>query len=650
MTDALLLLLGAGAVLALMVGPTCFAVRRLGASWLLVLALAPAAGLGLAALAAIAAPFAGLRWGPLPFALASLLLIGAAEGLRRLGVRLPETMLAGRLMPPRTVRWAPLWVMGAAAVAVVPIARAAGSADAILERWDTLYHLSALQRIRETGTGSSLAVGSVSNTTGAPTFYPAAAHDLISLVPGVPIPVLLNGAVLALAIVPWALGIALLARVLLLRIPWAPFAAAVLALLAPASPADEWVHLSAIPNLIGFAALPGLLAAAVALWRSLLADDAPRLVRASIASALVLSLGGIGLALAQPNVAVTALLLLAVLTFCDALPRAGRAPWLLALPLLLLAPIGVLAWTPLGSTVTDFVGGLQVPWWNAVGEVVLGLLTVWPMALGMVIAALWWPGLVTFVRGEHRWFLLAWAVLVVLYLDAAVDSPLNLSVLFYRGQDRLAMPLTMVSCVLAVAGLRVWADALGRPDDTGRRPGATRPVVVLLVAAAVVAACWSYPPRLENAQKNFALEYPGRGRFLQADELAAWARVDPQMDHAKKVLASPFSGAAHMYAIYGQAVQFPVAGMTLQKSDGALVQSVPLAATSPKHCQNFRDFNIGYVYVDRISYQYSPMFNPLQRSLDGLGRVVFETDHSVLIEIDCTATEDGATGGRGARR
>src|SRR5690625_5500914 len=84
----------------------------------------------------------------------------------------------------------------------------AGRADAVLERWDTLYHLSALQRIRETGTASSLDLGSVSNSAGDPTPYPAGFHALASLVPGVEVPVLLNGAVLALATVAWVLGIA----------------------------------------------------------------------------------------------------------------------------------------------------------------------------------------------------------------------------------------------------------------------------------------------------------------------------------------------------------------------------------------------------------------------------------------------------------
>src|SRR5699024_7602455 len=158
------------------------------------------------------------------------------------------------------------WMGGAVAIAIAPIAIQAGRPDAVLERWDTLYHLSALQRIRETGIASSLQVGAVSNTEGDPTFYPAAFHALAALVPGVPTPILLRATVLALAVVPCILGIALLARTLFAEVAWAPLAAALTAALIPATPLDLWIHLSPIPNLSGFAALPGALAAAAALW------------------------------------------------------------------------------------------------------------------------------------------------------------------------------------------------------------------------------------------------------------------------------------------------------------------------------------------------------------------------------------------------
>src|SRR5699024_5168239 len=146
------------------------------------------------------------------------------------------------------------------------------------------------------------------------------------------------------------------------------------------------------------------------------------------AAVATVGLAGVGLALLHPNAAVTALILLAVVTAVTGMPLWRRQPWLVAVPVLALFPVAVLTYTPLGARVTGFSGGLQVPWWASLGEVGLGLLTVWPMALGAVIAVLWWPGLVTTLRSPQRWLSVAWLVIAVMYLDAAVDSPLDLSV------------------------------------------------------------------------------------------------------------------------------------------------------------------------------------------------------------------------------
>lgn len=633
--------------------PGYAAARVLGGARLLALALAPALAAASAGVSAIAAPVAGLRWSLLPFLLGAALLIAVAFGLRTLGVRLPSTVLDGRLAPARVVPGGGAWIAGAVLIAVAPIAYRAGRPDAVLERWDTLYHLSALQRIRESGTASSLHLGSVSNSAGDPTPYPAGFHALASLVPSIEIPIVLNGAVLALATVPWILGIALLARAVFPSVAWAPFAAAVVAALIPASPLTLWIHLSPIPNLTGMAALPGALAAAAALWGALL----PRLTRRRsqrspahayepvlrpvLATSAAVGLAGVGLGLLHPNVAVTALILLAVLTAVTTLPHWRRRPWLIALPAVALVPVALLSYTPLGAAVTGFNGGLEVPWWTALGEVALGLLTVWPMALGVMLAALWWPGLVTVFRSPHRWLGVAWAVIAVLYLDAALDAPLNLSVLYYRGQDRIAMPLAMLSAMLVVPGLQVWARALRRPDSEGRRAGTGRAMAAALIVLAVLAALSSVPSRLDNAAKNLSADYPGRGRFLQADERALFEQHVPQMDQSGTVLASPFSGAAHLYAMFGQDVRLPVAGMAYSDLDYDLIYAVEDAATDPQACALLDEHEIRYVYQERRPYQFHKTSDSVNYGTQDLGRVLFETDHSRMIEIDCAS---GATG------
>ncbi|MGO3209994.1 MAG: DUF6541 family protein, partial [Brachybacterium sp.] len=208
-----------------------------------------------------------------------------------------------------------------------------------------------------------------------------------------------------------------------------------------------------------------------------------------------------------------------------------------------------------------------------------------------------------------------------------------LSVLYFRGQDRLAIPLAMLSCVLVVPGIRWYAQRL-QISRSGGRP-LRAPLAAALVLVAVLGVLSSVPTRLGDAAKNFAQVYPGRGRFLQADELAQFARFAPEMDRSTSILASPYSGAAHMYALHGLPVHLPVAGVALTDADRAVIEAVPLAGTSPQHCRLLQDHGIGYVYQERLLYQIDPAFTSLGRDGDDLGAVVFETEHSRLIRVEC---------------
>ena len=626
--------------------PLFAALRVLGASRSLSLALAPAVSAAVAALGAILTEALHVRWGLLPYLLLCGAVLGATFVVRRWGTKLP-TDKADAAPLLRSVPGAVWWLLLGAASAIVPVALAFGRPDGVLERWDTLYHLNQLARIRETGEASSLTFGQIATSSADPAFYPAAFHALASLVPWAPIPVLLNAATAALAIVPWTVGCAVLARVLWPEARWGAFITALVALIAPAAPLNEWIHLSAIPNLTGVAMLPGVIAAAAAWWRdgALIIPTEPgahRLDRHALAPLLVLGTAGIGLVLMQPNVAVSALIVLAVMTAVSAWQRPGlstRERAIMAVvPILLLIPLAVLVWTPLGSAVTEFNGGLQVSFLQGIGEVGLGLLTVWPMPLGVALAALWWPGVLRALNQPSRWIAAGWMVFALLYVDAAIDSPLGLSVLYYRGQDRLSLPFTMLTTMLVIPGIQAWGTVFAR--RFGQAVVFRRPVGVgLLVLLLGIGSLVSVPSRLEKAELNARLDFPSRGRFLQEDELAAFDEHADELRDGEVILASPFSGAAHMYAIHGLRVRFPVAGMNLSSTDRNLLQSVPLASRSPAHCANLANEGIGYVYQERLPYQFAGAFSPLNRDLSGLGPVVFETSHSRLIKVDC----DGPT-------
>src|SRR5690606_32246110 len=117
------------------------------------------------------------------------------------------------------------------------------------------------------------------------------------------------------------------------------------------------------------------------------------------------------------------------------------------------------------------------------------------------------------------------AVPVVLYLDAAVDSPLRLSALWYSGQDRISMLLTLVVSLLVVPGLAHVRRLLRLlPAPRGRA------LALVGIAMCAVVAVTTYGPRLEYANRNLDLDITGRARYFDSEEYAMLQEVGARMD------------------------------------------------------------------------------------------------------------------------
>ncbi|MGY5765920.1 DUF6541 family protein [Brachybacterium sp. DNPG3] len=637
MTGWLLFLAAAACAALLTFGPGYLWARLCRVPALYAFGAAPALTAGGFGVAAVLFSAAGIPW-TLVSALA-LVLVGAAVcavlGRRLTGPVLPAPVASSpRSRAARAVSL--VLVLLAMAVAVGPVLHAMPGPDAVLQRWDALFHLSAVEHVRQTGDGSTLTLGGIAYSNLRAAFYPAAFHDIVALIPFASTTITVNAAAITLATVPWCTGLAVLTKALWPRLSWGPAAAAILGALAPAAPLDEWVHLSPTSNLVGFAVLPGLAALVVASWRALTSQRLPGLGRRALLVAVVL--GGVaGIALLHPNVLVSLSLLTAIATGYDAARRvrAGRARRrLLALPLIALSPTLLIVAMPGSGVAQDFNGGLAVPWWQAIGEVGLGLLTVWPMAQGVLIWVVVWVGVIALARRRAGGAILCAAVVAVLYLDAAVDSTLGLSVLWYRGQDRLSMLLTLVAVPIAVAGLaamRTWWRRQALRRGAGRRSTAV-PAVALAVLAALVVA-WNVPTRADQAALNFDLDMPNRNRYFDTEEWELLKEVAPTLDSSGVLIASPFSGAAHLYAISGQSVRFLTDGHAQRDPDADVIAAA--AAPDASNCSVLERAGVKYVYVDAFAYNVVSTYAPLQKArIDGLVPIA-ATDHSALYEIDC---------------
>lgn len=650
MIDVLWFLWAALCALLLAYGPGVVLARALGIAWRTAVAAAPALTAAAFGSGAVAVALLGLRWTLLSAlmttALLGLVLLGGRLGVRRLDEavrtrrgRAPRGQHAaagpsGALLRPR---WTSLGVLAAAAaLAVSPILVSFSAPGQPLQRWDALFHLNALQEIRETGDGSTLTFASLSTTDGSGGIYPAAFHDIVALVPLAPVPVVLNAATLVLALVPWIYGIMFLARMMWPRLRWAPLAAGVAAAVAPAVPLSEWIHLAAIPNLVASAFLPGVLGVILAGFRALrfrLAGDRDASVLPLVIAA---ALGAVGLGLMHPNVFLSLCLLVVAGCVAGVIEQWRRRPRLARVNALIglfaVLPIAVVVAVPASGAAGDFVGGLAISPARAFGELASGLLTVWPMATGPLLWLVGYVGIWALLRRGSVLLPLSLLVPLVLYMDAAIDSPLRLSALWYSGQDRLSMLLTLVACLLAVPGLAHLDRQLRRVE----RP-VQQALRLLGLAACLLLVGSTIGPRLEYAERNLDLDRAGRARYFDTAEYAMLQEVGAAMDTEKVLLASPFSGGAHLYGMTGQAVLFPAAGMTPTPADTQLMVDVLEAPDDPAACERLREANIGYVYADRRPYNVGGNFTRLDQASPELGRVIGSTDHSLMIEVDCAS-------------
>jgi hypothetical protein len=650
MIDALWFLWAAACALALAHLPGIALSRALGIGWRTAAAVAPALTAAVFGSGAVVANLVGQRWNLLS-ALATTVLAGLAlRGIRLLLERLHSRLRTRRgtedAAPPEpgeppapllVPRWTSAAVLlPALALAVVPIMASFSSPGQPLQRWDALFHLNALQTVRDTGYGSTLNFASISTTDDSGGIYPAAFHDIVSLVPLASTPIVLNAATLVLALVPWVYGMMYLARMLWPRVTWAPLAAGTAAAIAPAIPLSEWIHLAAIPNLVAFAFLPGVLGTLVAGFRALRFRFAGH--HGSTVSSLVIAaaIGAVGLGLTHPNVFLALCLLVAAAALGGTVEQWRRRPRLARFSaltaVLATGAVAAVAMMPASGAAGDFVGGLAISPVRAIGELALGLLTVWPMATGPLLWLTAYIGLWALLRRGSVLLPLVLTVPVILYIDAAIDSPLRLSALWYSGQDRISMLVTLVVCLLVVPGLAHLQRHQRKVDGPTRRI-----VQVLGLLTCILVAMSTIGPRLDYAERNLDLDRPDRARYFDAEEYAMLQEVGGTMDTEKVLLTSPFSGGAHLYGMTGQSVRFPAAGMNPTEDDDQLMDDVLAAPDDPAACRRLQEANIGYVYADRRPYNVGGSFVRLDQAEAALGTVIGSTDHSMMIEIDCDA-------------
>ncbi|MFI7584301.1 DUF6541 family protein [Kocuria sp. M1N1S27] len=491
-----------------------------------------------------------------------------------------------------------------------------GGPEALAQRWDNIFHLNAVRWIFETGSGSTLTLNRMMEPDRAIALYPAAWHQLASLVvplTGENVMVAQNLTLLAVAGLVWPASCVYLVRVLVGPSPVAAAVAGIASAGFGLFPFGLMTFGPLFPNILGLAVLPVALGLMVRPFGPALTGnpvDAPlrgmRLVR--LLACFVVALGA--LLVSQPNT-VLALLVVAVPLLVTAFARSLRSSLSTgrrarAGRLVAVAVGAAVLWLLLWSTLTTEF------WWapggtfaQALGE---GLFygTDGRVDVPWVLVVLTATGVyAAFSRRQLRWLVLAHLLFVYLYATAAAgeDGPWRqwLTAGWYTDSYRLAatLPLTGVPLIALGAAHLVRAAAAwtARTSAGTRRQGvgaAAYPVaaVVLLALVAPLSQVAALTGTTSEAKGHY--DWEGPDNLLSQDEYELLQDLDELTDAGDVIAVNPWNGGSLAYAVADRPVtQYHIGtpGPVLED----LVTGVDDAAPGSAACTAVEELGVDYV-------------------------------------------------------
>ncbi len=591
----------------------------------------PLVSVALIATTAVLAGRAGVPWGPGPVlgvtAVLALLCAAVSAAVRRVRRDRAEPGAGPGDRPPFLLRSGPDGPLGGIALAIgtavtvaigwLTVMLAFGPVDAISPTYDAIYHYSAVARIVQTGDASSLTLGEL-NSPGRPSAYPAAWHDVVSLVvasTGASIPAASNLAAFAAAAVVWPLSCTLLVRQVVGRRAGALLVTPVLATAFTAMP---WLLLNwgvLWPNLLGLALVPAGLAAVVTVL-GLTRDSAVGRFRALLLGAAAVP----ALALAHPNAAVSLLVLAlspvvvaAGITTVRQVRRRRFAPAALA-PAGALAAVAAVVWLLAWSPYLDGVRAFD--WQASMGarEALTGVL--WNGTNKrpelVVVSVLVVVGAVLALRhARTAWLVPAHLTSALLYTLAVAregDLVTALTGAWYNDSHRLAamVPITGVPLatlgVLGAAGLAVRAvTALRRAGTTPERRRLLAVPAVAVLAAALVLLTDGFRIGVHAAVIADAYRYE-TGRVLQPGQREFLEAAGRATAPGAVVAANPWTGNGLLYPLTGREVLFPHLSGSWTPDQELVRMRLHDVARDPVVCPALRATGVGYVIDGPVTW------------------------------------------------
>ncbi|MFJ4997548.1 DUF6541 family protein [Microbacterium sp. NPDC088619] len=561
-------------------------------------ALAPALSVSLVAVAALAAPFVGIRWSILPvLILTAVASVAAYFWSKHVGKPVP---LRQRSSARQLVAVIVSIVVPAALIAFV-LVRSMHDPEFFSQRYDNFFHLNAVQYVLDTGNASPLWLGSMTSPAGVP-FYPSGWHAMVSIVvalSGASVPLATNAMIIVVAAVVWPIGAVLLVRELLGRNQIMTVIAGALAAAFPAFPFLLLHYGVLYPLFLGLAVAP---AAIVVAWWLLRPGRVPR--RQDWALLLVLVVPGLGVAHPGALMAVVALTVPFVLARLLHEVRTPGRPRLIGIGLLVAyAAAGVVLLQVVRPPASQIYWPIinTVP--DSIGEVVAASVYGYPSSLG--ITALMIIGAYSVIRrGTYaRWSILAMAVIsAVLYIIVSASPYETLRFWFtapwYNNPPRIAAFWAIGVLPLAALGGIVLVTWLLRQRvlTRVRRFSERLPIVLIaIVVIALVGVTQNAAIRQAAADIEFTYELRPGGPIVSPDELDLMEDLAELVPEDAVIAGDPWTGASFAYGVSGRRVLMPHLLMDLTDDAEAINTMLSTDGDSPQVCDALEDTGVAYV-------------------------------------------------------
>jgi len=607
--------------------------------WALV-ALSPVLSVFVIGTGAVMAKYFGVGWGPLPalaLTVVTAVVVGVIDLVRRrvLGLALAGHWRDGWVTPRRLLSPAAP-VVAAALIMIAMFTLVMMVPHQFSQSFDSIAHLSEIRRILMYGDGSSF----------MPQFYPNAFSDyaaLIAMTLGSANTVFAcNAAILVIIAVVWPLGAVWLVRTLLPgRSTTVQVGFGVLVALFSGSYPSLQIAEAQFPNMLGFALLPALLAAATMVLRLAGRPSSPPL-----SLAVVCVIGVVGLVFAHPNAILAFIACLAPMGLVwvwRAVRAARRRLEAVAYGVSALAALVVFAvvWRISGI---DYVRAPRETWWASLGDV----LTVSPNAELLpfwLLGALVVVGIIRAVsQPVLRWWLGPYAVVVFLWVvvSAVPDGPFRHLMVsgFYCDAYRLGGLLGIASVPLAAFGFD-WLWPLLFRLLRGRRWWrpyyrriTARVVLFVMIMGVIATPAMVWDVVWMHGYYAITPDAP----LVDTDEYALLQRLPSIVPPDVVVAAVPSNGSSMAFALFGVLTTSTSMNHQPTPDEDVINRLLNTVDKDPDAvCPAIRRLGVGYVLdfgpkIIDVNYPVYPGFRAL--AINTAFVPVARQGHAVLYRID----------------